>query len=227
MHVTFFDMPVSELAEALFQRAQERKNMWNMPDKVIKQAVNGSLASKLDLLPPLVIGVGLMRTLLTQTSSRWTACFTNRYGVAAGDSSQTSYLTQELKIRRLDVSYVEDSPKGQPGSTQFALDDWRSGKQEFRYVYAHKETRWEFGEQGERYPFEEVENYTARKIKGARLDLFPTFQIISAASPALLPAQPNLRTAHAAFRAAWPHASGLSRPRSLHESVNFPTAGSG
>lgn len=45
------------------------------------------------------------------------------------------------------------------------MHDCRKEENKVRYVYALRESRWEFREYGERLPFEEVENYTARKIR--------------------------------------------------------------
>jgi hypothetical protein len=81
-----------------------------------------------------------------------------------------------LRVRTLTVVLVADVPNGQPGSVQFELRDGRNASERVtrhgvmyecpaRSVAAHKESRWEFSEHGDRLPFEEVDKYQAKKIK--------------------------------------------------------------
>lgn len=71
---------------------------------------------------------------------------------------------------------VRDIPKIKLGSTQFSYSDGSRAKKIVsetgyyyevlgHYIAAHRESRWEFVEQGEPFPFEEVEQYQARRIK--------------------------------------------------------------
>ena len=91
-------------------------------------------------------------------------------------NSDPRYLCKTLGIREVSVVMVKDIPNAQPGSTQFVyMDGTRAEKigtpTDYyykipgRYVLAHRESRWEFVEQGEPFPFEEVEQYQARRIK--------------------------------------------------------------
>ena len=71
---------------------------------------------------------------------------------------------------------VRDIPKIKPGSTQFNYYDGTRAEKVVsatgwhykvpgRSVLAHRESRWEFEEWGEPFPFEELEQYQARRIK--------------------------------------------------------------
>lgn len=160
----FYEMPAEALAEALYQRQCEVQIMREESVEVVtKRTVQGSLAEKLASLLPL--GNDCRKELITGTRSGWAAYFKDRYGVGAGDSTQPGYMCQILQTRMLRVGFTKDIPNDQPGGAYFSVYDWRGGEEKVRYVYAHKESRWEFREYGERFPFEETENYSAKKIR--------------------------------------------------------------
>ena len=173
-HMAFAEMPAAEFAEALCVWTDEITKMWELPWQVKKQFIQGILASKLDALLPLT-SVRSTKDLISATNSSWAAYIPN--GFRGGDAhSAPSYLAGKLKIRTLTVILVEDVPAGQPGSVQFVLRDGRQATEKVtrhgimyecptRSVVAHKESRWEFSEDGERLPFEEVDKYQAKKIK--------------------------------------------------------------
>lgn len=173
-HLAFAEMPAAEFAEALFVRTEEITKMWELPWQVKTQLIQGGLASKLEALLPLT-SVRSTKDLVSATGSSWAAYIPNGY--RGGDAhAEPRFLAGKLKIRTLTVILVEDVPKGQPGSVQFVLRDGRQATEKVtrhgiayeyptRSVVAHKESRWEFSEDGERLPFEEVGQYQAKKIK--------------------------------------------------------------
>lgn len=173
-HMAFVEMPAAEFAEALFVRAEEITKMWGLPWQVKRQYLQEDLGKKLNALLPLS-SVRSTKDLVSATRSNWSAYIPNGY--LGGDVHSTpSYLAGKLKIRTLTVILVEDLPGEQPGSVQFVLCDGRRATEKetrhgimyecpTRSVLAHKESRWEFSEYGEPLPFEEVNQYRAKKIK--------------------------------------------------------------
>jgi len=173
-HMAFVEMPAADFAEALFVRTEEITKMWELPWQVKKQSIRGSLASKLNELLPLT-SVRSTKELVSGTNSNWATYIPNRH--SGGDvHSAPSYLAGKLKIRTLTVILVEDVLRGQPGSVQFVLHDGHQAKEKVtrhgiiyecsaRSVVAHKESCWQFSEYGDRLPFEEVDQYQAKKIK--------------------------------------------------------------
>jgi hypothetical protein len=172
--MAFVEMPASEFADALFIRANQMNDMWNLPGQVTMLKREGSLADKLDLLLPLTSVVDT-KTLVSEMKSNWAAYIPN--GHRGGDvNTEPSFLSGTLKIRTLSIVLVTDVPNQQPGSAQFVLSDGRHSvavetrhgvmyRSPTRSIAAHKESRWEFSEDGERLPFEETEKYEAKKIK--------------------------------------------------------------
>lgn len=162
-HMAFFEMSAAEFANALFGRTDAITKMWDFPWQVKKQTVSGTLANKLDGLLPLTT-VRSSKTLVSATRSGWVAYIPNSY--RGGDvHAEPDFLAKTLRVRSLSVVLTEDVPRGQPGSLQFVLRDGRGDDMTTRSITVHKESRWEFSEFGERMPFEEIENYNAKKIK--------------------------------------------------------------
>lgn len=137
--------------------------------------MNGELSEKLHALLPLTL-VRPTKTLVSQTSSRWSAYIPNGYPLGGDVHAEPSHLSGVLKIRTLTVIMTEDVLGSQPGSMQFVYRDGTKAKPiETKYgiqyetpsraVYAHKESKWEFGAHGDALPFEELDAYTAKKIK--------------------------------------------------------------
>lgn len=172
--MAFFEMPAIDFAEALFLRTEEITKMWELPWQVKKRAVHGGLHGKLQALLPLTSVRG-SKTLVSETQSNWSAYIPN--GHRGGDvHAEPTYLAGKLGIRTLTVVLVEDVPQGQPGSIQFIFRDGRNAvevktrygtmyESTTRSISVHKEGRWEFSQHGNPLPFEEIENYDAKKIK--------------------------------------------------------------
>ena len=173
-HLAFFEMPVSDLAQVLYDRNVKINKDCGFDWVVQKNAVRGTLSEKLHALLPMASGLPTKK-LVSQTASRWSVYAVNKYPF--GDvHSEPSYLSRVLKIRVLSIIMIKDVPGGQPGSMQFVYRDGpRTKPIETQYgiqheiparaVYAHKESKWEFGAYGEPLPFEELDTYTAKRIK--------------------------------------------------------------
>lgn len=104
------------------------------------------------------------------TDSRWTAVFKGDF---SGPHSAIAHLSKRLCCRGLVVSLVEDaydetSNRGTWGSTQLCTFKPESDGllNDDRSIYAVNNCgKWEFGTDGPPLPFEEIERYTARRIK--------------------------------------------------------------
>lgn len=121
--MAFVEMPAAEFAEALFLRTEEIAKMWELPWRVKKEFLTGSLADKLNALLPLT-SVCSTKDLVSSTKSNWSAYIPN--GFRGGDAhSEPRFLAGKLRIRTLTVVFVEDVPSGQPGSVQFVFRDGR------------------------------------------------------------------------------------------------------
>lgn len=133
--------------------------------------VDGGLSSGLSHLEPL--STPPRRKLLLATESKWTAYFDN--GARGPDPMPpVSYLAQRLQCRGVVARSIPHIWKGEVGVTgtygivQFEL--FAPQPREFlnyeRSVGAlHDGTRWCFEVQGTVQPYEEVDQYSARKIR--------------------------------------------------------------
>jgi hypothetical protein len=135
--------------------------------KILIQRFDGQLGEKLDALLPL----DGMSHLMTETRGGRIAIFSNHFKGGDG-SSDANYLARHFERQRVRVVMVKDNIKGAgtTGSTQFdwkdygtTTDHWVGHK--FRGVAAHKESRWEWDEGGDPFPWEETETYKEKRIK--------------------------------------------------------------
>lgn len=131
---------------------------------------NGSLPEALLALEPLTSA--LDRYLLVETSSPWSAIFAN--GLRTNDVfSPVSYLPQVLKCRGLNIVCVPDRSNIRArdalqtyGAVTFSLfgpekTDWLN---RIRHVGVVNDDGWAFAADGKIQAYEEVENYTKRRI---------------------------------------------------------------
>lgn len=165
-HLVFIEMDAQELTEKLRKRNQEICQMWEFPWTVGVDKVQGtSLEDKLKALLPL--SSGYRDFLISQTKSGWSTYISNNFERGTDVHSQPGYYARTWKVKVLSLIMTQDIRGGQPGSTQFVLRDENNvcEEQRIRYVLAHKESRWEFEEYGQRLPFEDVEQYSAKRIK--------------------------------------------------------------
>jgi hypothetical protein len=144
------------------------RNIWGMDEfKILIQNTDGGLALKLDQLLPLDMNMRLM----SEISDGRIAIFANFYHGGDG-SPDANYLAHNFARERTRVVMAKDeSNRGGPiGSTQFdwidygaKTDHWVGYK--YRSIAAHKESRWEWHEGGDAFPWEETETYKAKRIK--------------------------------------------------------------
>lgn len=129
--------------------------------------IDGHLEGKLWKLLPLD---GRNR-LLTETRDGRVAIFANsRFG---DGSSDASVIARNHQAQLWQLVFVADSVSGnlnRIGSTQFNWDDYGTKTDhwvghKFRSLAAHKESRWEWHEGGEPFPWEELETYKAKRKK--------------------------------------------------------------
>ena len=135
--------------------------------------IGGTWEERLNSLLPL----NRSKVMVSETQSNWCVYVNNSmHGTCL--NSDPPYLCEKLGGREIAVTLVRDIPKIKPGSTQFLYKDYTRAEKVLsatgtdwcdqfprRYITAHHESRWEFVEQGEPLPFEEVEQYQARRIK--------------------------------------------------------------
>lgn len=125
------------------------------------------MAEKLHLLLPL----DGQKRLLTETHDGQIVVFSN---MPNGDgSSDARHLADKFKSSIIGVTFTKDGKNGNLdtiGSTQFGWvdcaterDDW--GLHKHRSLAAHRESRWEWHENGDPFPWEKTENYKKRIIK--------------------------------------------------------------
>lgn len=172
-HIAFLDESPHKLADFIYAREVDLNSQYEFPTQVQRSEVEADLDTKLELLLPLTSMND--RTLICKTESNWSAYITN--GINGGDvHSQPHYLASILKVRSVGIIMVADVPGGQPGSMQFVYRDGTQTKEIMtrhgpyaempsRSIAAHKESRWEFHAHGEPLPFEDVDRYSAKKIK--------------------------------------------------------------
>ena len=135
------------------------------------QPLNCDLPSALKKLEPLTMPP--RRKLFLSTDSQWTAYFDN--GINGPDPrSPVVYLTQQLHCRGLIATYVPHTlsaetgnAKGAYGAVQFEL--FAPTRREFlnyerSISVAYDGGKWRFDVSGSVQPFEEVAQYSVRKI---------------------------------------------------------------
>ncbi len=131
--------------------------------------VTGSLEQTLSTLLPLN-DAERRRHLFIPTRSPWTAYIDNGWqGTDA--ASAMSYMAETLGCRGMRVVAVPHTlrqDKGRHGAVMFELygprqTDWLNY---LRTIYAMNDGgRWVFGQSGEPFPFEKLEQYQARKVR--------------------------------------------------------------
>ena len=169
--MAFLEVPYDKLVDGLAQWERKQDKYREVP--VQKIEIGGTWEQRLNSLLPLTLHSP--KAMISETQSPWCVYVDN--GMQRTDlNSDPRYLCKTLGIREVSVVMVKDIPNDQPGSTQFIyMDGTRAEKIgtptdyyykiPSRYVLAHRESRWEFEEWGEPFPFEELEQYQARRIK--------------------------------------------------------------
>ena len=161
------------LAAAAFERWH--KPLWEQRSlRLVTREVTGELETVLLSLLPLNI-VERRRYLFIPTRSRWTAYIDNgAHGTDA--ASAMSYLAQQIGCRGLRVTAVpntirrhEDKWQGRYGATVLEIygpENIAYSSNCIRAISALNDGgRWSFDTVGTPLPFEDLERYTARRIK--------------------------------------------------------------
>ena len=131
--------------------------------------VSGPLEQALSALLPLTSPEAL-RHLFIPTRSPWTGYVENARG-GTDAASAMSYMAETLGCRGMRVVAVPHTlrkDKGRYGAVMFELygpqeTDWLNY---LRTLYAANDGgRWVFGQSGEPFPFEKLEQYQARRVR--------------------------------------------------------------
>jgi hypothetical protein len=128
--------------------------------------VRKPLEEALSLLEPR--SVPTWRFLLTETAANWCAVFSQ-----GSDIYPTHVLARRLHSRSLETDY---SPHIVRGGAQFSLGNMKfwcrneGGPESNRGIQATYQSRWEWHEMGEPFPFEMTDRYEAKRVKD-RFDL--------------------------------------------------------
>lgn len=114
---------------------------------------------KLQLCLPIVYP-DMTRIVISATQSDWICLWGNGGDGISGDTIK-DWMGDKFGLERLEVVHAMTRD---PGSSQFSYNGpGENGRQ--RYVAAHKESRWEFHQFGEPFPFEDQDAYKERLIK--------------------------------------------------------------
>jgi hypothetical protein len=133
--------------------------------------VTGTLEQVLSSLLPLS-GGETQRRLFIPTRSVWTAYVTNQW-TGTDAASPTSVMARRLSIRGLRVVAVPHTRRKNQGVRYGAVMLDMFGPEQpgkilnyVRSIYAANDGgRWVFGHSGEPFPFEQVEQYQARRMR--------------------------------------------------------------
>jgi hypothetical protein len=133
--------------------------------------VSGTLEQVLSSLLPLTSGERQRRYLFIPTRSAWTA-YVNSVWTGTDAASAMSVMARRLSIRCLRVVAVPHTLRGNQGRYGSVMLDVFGPEQPgkisnyVRSIYAANDGgRWVFGHSGEPFPFEQVEQYQARRVR--------------------------------------------------------------
>jgi len=148
------------------------KCIGNPFDKIEHKNYTGDIENAIaDLLP--LTTVQIRRTLILSNSSNWVAYLNN--SILGTDTSGLAYIAKKLKTSCIGVTetlssdelgYKINSPHA--GTTFFDYDEFSSDgkKSKERWIHAiNEDGNWKFEVSGELLPFENPEQFKARKIK--------------------------------------------------------------
>jgi hypothetical protein len=133
--------------------------------------VSGTLEQALSRLLPLTSGERQRRYLFIPTRSTWTA-YVNSVWTGTDAASPMSVMARKLSIRGLRVVAVPHTLRGDQGRYGAVMLDMYGPEQPgkisntVRVVEAANDGgRWVFVQSGEPFPFEQVEQYQARRVR--------------------------------------------------------------
>ena len=171
--LAFLEVSYVELVDFIVQWERKRDIVNEYPTPTRKIDIGGTWEERLNSLLPL----NRSKVMVSETQSNW-CVYVNNSPNGTDLYADPPYLCEKLGVREIAVTLVRDIPKIKPGSIQFLYEDYTRAEKVLsptgtgwcdqfprRYIAAHHESRWEFVDQGEPLPFEEVEQYQARRIK--------------------------------------------------------------
>ena len=171
--LAFLEVPYAELVDFIVQWERKRDVVNDRRVPVQKIDIGGTWEQRLNSLLPL----NRSKVMVSETQSNW-CVYVNNSPNGTDLYADPPYLCEKLGVREIAVTLVRDIPKIKPGSTQFLYEDYTRAEKVLsatgtgwcdqfprRYIAAHHESRWEFVDQGDPLPFEEIEQYQARRIK--------------------------------------------------------------
>ncbi|MFL5345037.1 MAG: hypothetical protein ACJ8AT_09590 [Hyalangium sp.] len=133
--------------------------------------VSGTFEQALSRLLPLTSGERQRRYLFIPTRSAWTA-YVNSVWTGTDAASPMGTMARRLSIRCLRVVAVPHTLRGDKGRyggvmlDVFGPDQPEKILNYVRSIYAANDGgRWVFGHSGEPFPFEQVEQYQARRVR--------------------------------------------------------------
>jgi hypothetical protein len=165
----FVESPFAQVSEAFVQWQDQLDEKFD--SRTESRSFRAPLSESLFSLEPLT--TPLDRYLLTETSSIWTAIFSN--GLRVNDvHSPISHLPRLLKCRGLEVTSVPDRSKNYPkdalrvyGAVVFTLygpEQIDRTNRIRRVAVTNDVSGWEFAANGEVQPYEQTENYKRPEI---------------------------------------------------------------
>ncbi|GGH51026.1 hypothetical protein [Microbacterium album] len=161
--IGFVNAPLERVAEV---NERWRRDLYGDAVRVVR--ASEGFPAVLNRLEPLTQGAYPREVWVA--AGEWSAYFDCARG-GTDARPPTSVISQRLGVRSVVVTlerheWGKANPRGRLGSVQFAL--YRPGEPSerlVRYVAAHFESRWEWHEWGEVLPFEETEQYGARRVR--------------------------------------------------------------
>jgi len=133
--------------------------------------VSGTLEQVLSRLLPLTSGERQRRYLFIPTRSAWTAYVENGW-TGTDAASPMSYMARRLSIRCLRVVAVPHTLRGDRGRYGAVMLEVYGPEQPGKIsntvralAAANDGGRWVFEQSGEPFPFEQVEQYQARRVR--------------------------------------------------------------
>jgi hypothetical protein len=164
----FLELDAEQAAQAF---ATWQRGLPTSHDRTVEVLpVSGTLEQVLSSLLPLTSGERQRRYLFIPTRSAWTA-YVNSVWTGTDAASAMSVMARRLSIRCLRVVAVPHTLRGDRGRYGSVMLDVFGPEQPgkinnyVRSIYAANDGgRWVFGHSGEPFPFEQVEQYQARRV---------------------------------------------------------------
>jgi hypothetical protein len=166
----FLELGAEQAAQAF--ATWQREQVTSQGSTIEVLPVSGTLEQALSRLLPLTSGERQRRYLFIPTRSAWTA-YVNSVWTGTDAASPMRYMARWLSIRCLRVVAVPHTLRkhggGRYGGVMLDVFGPEQPGEILNYVrsiYAANDGgRWVFGHSGEPFPFEQVEQYQARRVR--------------------------------------------------------------